>query len=158
MFGYMNCSFLGECMNNDALPIASEISVTAPSWQVAIAAVAGLAGVAVAVWSALQEQAVGVVLGAVFCLLAAYVAIDALTTRIWISGEEVFLRDRVIRVRDFALEEVESVTFVPDELFEIHFAANRLVRFPAGAKGLDRLFERLVAYVDPENAHREYPC
>jgi hypothetical protein len=142
-------------MNSHASSIENEISATPPAWHAAIGLVAGITGAGIAVWSSLQEQPMGIAVGTVFCLLAVYALIDTLTTRLWISEDRLYVRDRVLRVRDFALDGVESVTFVPDELFEIHLAANRRVRFPAGAKGLDRLFQRLVMHVESEEAQRE---
>ena len=129
-----------------------ELSATPPAWHAAIGLVAGLTGVAVTVWCVMKDQPTGIVVGVVFCLLSMYGALDALTTQIQISDDRLCVRDRILRIRDFALQDVESITFVPDGLFEIHLTANRQVRFPAGAQGLDRLFEYMVAHEESSGA------
>lgn len=131
-----------DCSSNDL-----DASATPPAFHSAIGFVAGGVGAAVAVWSALKDEPVGIAVGVLFTILSVGAGLDAVTTRIWISGDRLSLRDHFLRIRSFKFSEIRSVTFVPGELFEIHLTSKQRIRFPAGSKNLDRISETLLAHI-----------
>ncbi len=114
-----------------------------PRWHAGIALTgAGIAGV-IFVWSFLDGEGVGMVIGAILSPIGLYAALDAMTTRLWISGNHFHFKDRIFRVRTFSFDEIKSISFVPDELFFISLTDGRGIRFPAGAKNLPQLSDLL---------------
>ena len=124
-----------------------EICSTLPRWHSGVALIAALIGSAVFLWSIVVEEFVGAAIGLILCVAFLYAFFNGLTTRLWISVAHLSMRDRILRVRRFGFQEIESITFVPDELFEVNLSSGQRIGFPAGSKNLPQLSKALAAAV-----------
>ena len=114
-----------------------------PRWHAGIAVIGAAVAGLVFIWSSLDGEVVGIVIGATLFPTGVYATLDAMTTQFWVSGNCFHLKDRIFRVRTFNFVDIQSISFVPGELFFVDLTDGRRIRFPAGSKNLAQLSDIL---------------